>query len=91
MPILYLQFPHINYRAKLLHFYKALLTPFSSELVKTYPFKIKFSEYPAAKAFVPYILRTKAELWAIVKDFLKVTLDLHRIAEGFNTVNLWKP
>ena len=89
MPVLYLQFPHINYRAKLLHFYKALLTPFSSELVKTYPFKIKFSEYPAAKAFVPYILRTKAELWATVKDFLKVTLDLHRIAEGFNTVNLW--
>ena len=40
--------PHINYLTKLLHFYKALFTPFSCELVKTCPFKIKFFEYPAA-------------------------------------------
>ena len=28
----------------------------------------------------------KAELWAIVKDFSKVTKDSHRFADGFNTV-----
>ena len=58
----------------------------SSETARTHPFKIKPSENTDVKLFVSHIPWTKAELWAIVKDFPKVTDDSHWFAEEFNIV-----
>ena len=63
---------------KLPFFSETLPTPFSSMLFRTCPSKIKSSEYLEATLLVSYIPQTKAELWAIVKDFLEVTKDPHR-------------
>ena len=52
--------------------------PFSSELARTYSFKIKCSEDPEPKSLISYIPWTKSELGAIVKVFPKVTKDPHR-------------
>lgn len=41
---------------------------------------------PTAKFLVSYVLWTKAELQARVKDFPKVTEDRHRLAKEFNIV-----
>ena len=51
------------------------------------PLKNKPSENAGDKPFISYIPRTKAELWATAKDFLKVIEeDLHRFAEEHNVV-----
>ena len=52
----------------------------------TCPFKTRPPEDPEAKLLISYILWTKAELQAIVKDFPKVTEVSHRFAEKFNKV-----
>ena len=44
------------------------------------------SEYLEATLLVSYIPQTKAELWAIVKDFLEGTKDPHRSSEEGNIV-----
>lgn len=73
----YLQFPYTISLTKPL---------FSSELGRTYPYKIKPPKDPEAKPLISYISWKKSELWAIVKDFFKVTKDVHRFAEDFNIV-----
>ena len=86
MPPLYPQSSQTNSLAKLPLFSETLPTPFSSELVRIYPFKIKSSEGPEAKSLISYSTWPKDELRAIVKDSPKVTEDPHRFAEEFNIV-----
>lgn len=78
--------PCANSLTKLPFFSETLPTPFSSMLFRTCPSKIKSSEYLEATLLVSYIPQTKAELWAIVKDFLEVTKDPHRSSEEDNIV-----
>lgn len=54
---------------------------FSSELVRTCPFKIILFEDPEAKPLIFYIPWTKAEWQAVVKVFPKISKNLHRFAE----------
>ena len=83
---LYLQFPRSNSLTKLPHFSETLPTPFSSERIRTCPFKTKLSEDPEVKPIVSYSPWTKAELWATVKDFPKITKEPQRFAKKFKTV-----
>ena len=85
-PPLHPQLPLTNSLAERSYFFETLPTPFSSELIRTCPLKIKPSEDPEAKPWISYIPWTKAKLRATVKYFPKVTEDLHRFAEEFNTV-----
>ena len=74
-PVLYPQFPHINYFIRLPFYYETLLTYFPSELTRICHFKIKPSENPDTKLSVPYIAWTRDKLQTIVKDFPKVNED----------------
>ena len=73
MPSLYPQFPCTNSLAKLPFSSETLPTPFSSVPIRTCPSKIKSSEYPEAIPLISYILWTKPELQAVVKNFPKVS------------------
>ena len=86
MPPLYPQSPYANSLAKLLLFSETLPTPFSSDLIRTCPFKTKPSEDTEAKHLISYIPWTNAELQAIVKDFPEVTEDPQKFSEAFNIV-----
>ena len=77
---------NVNFLVKFPFSPETLPTPFSSELVRIYPFKIKSSEGPEAKSLISYSTWPKDELRAIVKDSPKVTEDPHRFAEEFNIV-----
>ena len=59
VPPLYPQLSHTNSLTKLPLFSETLLTPFSSELVRTCPFKIK---NPEANPLISYTPWTKNEL-----------------------------
>lgn len=83
MPSLYAR---ANSLTKLPFFSETLPTPFSSILFRTCPSKIQSSEYLEATLLVSYIPQTKAELWAIVKDFLEGTKDPHKSSEEGNIV-----
>ena len=83
-PPLYPQFPLSNSPTILPLFSETLPAPFSSELVRSCPFKIKPSKVPEAKPLISYNLWTKAELRAIVKDFPKVMEVPHRFDGEFN-------
>ena len=74
-----------NSLAKLPFFSEPLPTSSSSERIRTCPFKVKSPEDPN-KPQISYILWTKAQLWAIVKEFPKVTEDPLGFAEEFNIV-----
>ena len=75
-----------NSLTKLPFFSETLPTAFSSILFRACPSKIKSSEYLEATFLVSYIPQTRAEPWAIVKDFLEVTKDSHRSSEEGNIV-----
>lgn len=60
--------------------------PFSAEHIGNYPLKIKPPGGQEAKPLISYTHWTKAELQAIVKDFPKVTKDLHRFPEKCSRV-----
>ena len=75
------QFPNTNSLARFPLFSETLPTPFSSELIRTYPFKIKLFGDPEAKPLISYISWTNAELRVTVRDSPKVTGDPHRFAE----------
>ena len=83
---LYPQFPHTNSLSKLPLFLKLSSLPFLQNLSVTCPFKTRPPEDPEAKLLISYILWTKAELQAIVKDFPKGIKDSHIFAEEFNIV-----
>ena len=48
---------------------ESLPTPFSSELVRTCPYKMKPSEDPEVKSLISYIPWNKAELQVVVRDY----------------------
>lgn len=76
----YLQFPlwcHFPWNPPLLFF--------SPELINTLLFKIKPSGNPNGLQ-VPYVFWNKAELWAIVKEFPKVTEDTYKFAKEFDII-----
>ena len=56
------------------------------KLLKPAPLKIWPSEDIKAKPLISYVPWTKPELWAMFKDFPKVTEDPHGFAEEFNIV-----
>ena len=89
---LHSQFPHTSALAKLSFFSESLPSPFSPELARCCPFKIKPSENPEAKLLVSYPPWIKAELRAILKDFPKVTEDPHGFVEEFNIIiHIYQP
>ena len=59
--------PPSNPLTELSCFSEPLLTPSSSDPLRTYPFKVKPFEDPAAKSLISYVPWTKAELRAIVR------------------------
>lgn len=59
---------------------------FSSEPIRTCPFKMKSSADQKAKLLISYVLWTKTELQAIVEVFPNVTEDLYKFVEEFSTV-----
>lgn len=67
-------------------FSEILPTPFSAEPIGNSPLKIKPPGSQEAKPLISYTPWTKAELQTIVKDFPKVTKDLHRFAEKCSRV-----
>ena len=78
--------PHTSSLAKLPLYSETLPTPFSSEHLRTCPFKIKLSEDPETKLLILHIPRTNVTLQAIVKYFPQITKDHHILTEEFHIV-----
>lgn len=76
--------PILHYTLNCFRLILQLNFPLSSELVRTYTFKIKPYGDLEAKPLISYTPWTKAEMWNIVKDFNKATKDPPIFVEGFN-------